>query len=280
MMGRAALRAAIEDGRLTSFSRKVVVDQRRAADFATRAAACLLHAGPEAVLARDTALALHGCSAASTAPIHVLVPYHRKLVRRPGLVVHHGTCEDQDVCELDGLKVQALELALSELLCRGSRRAALACADQALALQPERARAEFKGDVEARIRERPDPRGRRRSLVLLDLATGLPESPPESWLLLSLSESRLPVPVAQHVVADISGVELYRLDFAWPELRIAVEYDGYEAHAGRERHDAARDEDLRRRGWIVIRATIEDLRDPGRLFAAIEAAFRVRGLAA
>lgn len=79
---------------------------------------------------------------------------------------------------------------------------------------------------------------------------------------------------------DLAGVERYRLDFAWPELRIAIEYDGYEAHEGRRERDAARDADLRRRGWIVIRATIDDLHDPSGLLAEIDRAFRRRGLAA
>ncbi|HKS49385.1 MAG TPA: DUF559 domain-containing protein [Amycolatopsis sp.] len=52
---------------------------------------------------------------------------------------------------------------------------------------------------------------------------------------------------------DISGRELDRLDFAWPELRIAVEYDGYAAHESRWERGADREEDLRRSGWIVIR---------------------------
>jgi len=67
------------------------------------------------------------------------------------------------------------------------------------------------------------------------------------------------------------------LDYAWPEMRIAVEYNGYAVHCGREVEDAARIENLRRRGRIVIVVEAEDLARPGRFEAALEEAFRQRG---
>ncbi|WP_285485505.1 endonuclease domain-containing protein [Amycolatopsis taiwanensis] len=275
-----ALRRALRDRRLSSFSREVLVEPDRETEFRTRAAAALLFAGPHAVLAGHSALAMHGCSAADTAPIHVLLPYHRKLRRRPGVVVHNGRFEESDVLELHGLHLLALDVALAEVLCRGSRRAGIACADQALALHSKQERAEFRAWTEHRIRSRPDSRGRRQGLALLDQATGLAESPAESWMLLALADAGLPVPVPQFTIFDLAGNEIYRLDFAWPELRVAVEYDGYVAHEGRQGYDTARDEDLRRRGWTVIRADADDLREPARLIAAINSAFRARGLAA
>jgi very-short-patch-repair endonuclease len=45
-----------------------------------------------------------------------------------------------------------------------------------------------------------------------------------------------------------------------------VEYDGYAAHVDKAEADRARDEDLRRRGWKVLRADVSDLRDPTQLF--------------
>jgi hypothetical protein len=181
---------------------------------------------------------------------------------------------------LDGLRVIAFEYAIAELLCRAPRHDALACLDQALALTPADRRSEFRAEVLYRIGTRRDPRGRRRSQVLLDLANGLAESPAESSLLLGLFDAGFPVPTQQLPVLNMSGRELYRLDFAWEEARVAVEYDGYAAHAGRAAHDAARDEDLRRRGWIVIHATAEDLADPSRLHAEIRRAFWRRRFAA
>jgi len=176
--------------------------------------------------------------------------------------------------------VLALEAVIAELLCTAARGTALACADQALAGLNPSVRAEFKAEVDHRIGSRPDPRGRRRGGLLLSLATGLPESPAESRLLLALFDEALPVPESQFPVCDLDGRERYRLDFAWPEPMIALEYDGYAAHADRSERDEARDEDLRRRGWIVIRVGADDLRKPGQIVAAVRRAFGRRRFAA
>lgn len=273
-----ALRTALADRRLAAFSKEVLIDPCRATEFRTRAAASLLFAGPTAVLSGQSALALHGCTAAETAPIHVLLPYFRKLRRRPGVVTHHGHVDPQDVEEIGGLRVLTLDVALAQVLCRSDRRTAIACADQAMAMLPENDRAEFRAWTEDHIRARPDSRGRRRGLMLLNLSTGLAESPMESWMLLALADAGLPVPEQQVPITDLQGRELYRLDFAWSTLRIGLEYDGYEAHEGRQTRDACRDDDLQRRGWLMIRATVKDLKDSGRLIAEIQVAFQRRGL--
>lgn len=279
-LGRYRLEALIGEGRLVRLTRHVFVARERQLDLWTRAAAALLVAGPRALLTNHTAAGLFGCTAADQGQIHVLIDYHRRLSTMPGVAVHHGLFDEQDVVVLDGLRVLALESAMAELLCRESRRDALACLDQAIALTPPEQRNEFRAEVLHRIGVRRDPRGRRRSQILLNLATGLAESPAESWLLLGLFDARFPVPAQQVPVRDLGGGVRYRLDFAWEEPRIAVEYDGHAAHAGRMAYDAARDEDLRRRGWTVIHANADDLKDPSRLHAAIRGAFWERRFAA
>lgn len=155
----------------------------------------------------------------------------------------------------------------------------IACADQVLATVPEAERAGFRAMAAERIRGRVDVRGTLQALTLLELATGLAESPAESRLLLIVVDAGLPIPEQQVKIHDIAGNELYRLDFGRLEAMVAVEYDGYAAHENRKDRDAARDEDLRRRGWTVIRADATDLTDPSRLVAAVRKAFHARGLA-
>lgn len=280
LLGHDVVRRAIEDGVLKPFARGVLVDSRRSVTLYTRAAATLLLAGPAAALTGFTALAMWGCTAAPDGPVHVLLPYCRKMSARPGVVVHSGVFEEQDVHDVADLPTMSLDFALTEVLCRENRRDALACADQAFAMTPDRERAEFRAAVAERIRIRRDPRGRRRGRRLLELATGLPESPAESWTLVLFDDVGLPMPTPQYPIYDLSGREIYRLDFAWPELRVAVEYDGYEAHEHKAARDQVRDRDLRRRGWLVIRATSADLAEPTRLLGEIGVAFRARGLAA
>jgi hypothetical protein len=275
-IGLPAVRSFQRSGRLIVYSRQVLVDRQRRLEVLTRAAAALLMAGPRAVLASHTAALMHGCTAADAGVIHLLSGYDRQLRRRPGLVFHQGSFDEQDVLELHGVRVLALEAAIAEMLCSAIRTIALACADQALAGLGDGSRAEFKAEVAHRIVSRADPRGRRRAGILLELATGLPESPAESRLLLTVHDAGLPMPEPQFPVCDLDGRERYRLDFAWPDPMIALEYDGYAAHAERSESDAARDEDLQRRGWIVIRAGAADLRTPGGIVSAIRTAFNRR----
>jgi hypothetical protein len=279
-LGRHRLGKLVAEGRLVYHSRRVLVVRERQLELRTRAAATLLLAGSRAALTRQTAAFLYGCTAADTGQIHVLIDYDRRLSSMPGVAVHHGLYDEQDVALLGGLRVMTLEHTLAEMLCRAPRREALACLDQALALTPAQRRNELRVEVLHRIEARRDPRGTRRSRILLDLATGLAESPAESWLLLDLFDAGFPVPTQQLSVLDMNGREVFRLDFAWEEVRVALEYDGHAAHADRAAYDAARDEDLRRRGWMVIHVNAADLKDRARLHAEIRRAFWQRRFAA
>jgi hypothetical protein len=232
------------------------------------------------LLTSHTAAHLLGCTAAEVGEVHVLVGYDRPVRRGRGVFVHHGLFDEQDVVELRGLRVHTLDCAIAELLCRAARRTALACADQALGLMSTDDRQAFRAEVLSRILTRRDPRGRRRGEILLLLATGLAESPAESWLMLGFFDDGLPIPRQQHPVVDVDGRERYRLDFAWEEARVAVEYDGYVAHLGNVDRDVARQADLERRGWLVIRADAADIRNPARLHREIRRALGRRRFAA
>lgn len=275
-IGLPSVRALLGDGRLMPYSRSVLVDRERMLDFPTRAAAALLFVGRRSALSGHSAALLYGCSAADSSPIHILSGYERKVRSHFGLALHQGVFEEEDVLELDGLRVIGFELALAELLCRAYQPVALACADQALAGLDPAHRERFRAEVARRIRRRADPRGRRRAQILLSLATGIPESPAESAMLLTLYDAGLPLPELQYRILDINGRERYRVDFAWEGPRVALEYDGREAHEDRADQDAAREADLRSRGWTVIRATASDLRNPARLISTIRAAITRR----
>jgi hypothetical protein len=278
-LGRHGLRSELDGGHYVRFSKQVVVERERSADLLTRSAAALLLAGREAVLTSHTSVLLYGCAAADHAPVHVLLPYRRPVRSRPGVAIHHSAIEAWHVEILHGMPVLALEHALAEMLCRAKSSTAFACLDQALAMLPAEHRDEMRARVAKSVLNRADPRGYRRATVLLEHATGMPESPAESWVMLTLVDGGLPPPVPQFAIVGADGRERYRLDFAWPDLRVALEYDGYAAHEGRAAQDQAREEDLARRGWIIVRATAEDLRSPGRLVESVRAAFRRRKVA-
>jgi very-short-patch-repair endonuclease len=71
----------------------------------------------------------------------------------------------------------------------------------------------------------------------------------------------LPAPVLQHEVVDANG-RRWRLDFAWPERRVALEYDGVAWHSGAEAffRDRRRYATLQELGWVVVSIVAEDVR--------------------
>ena len=115
--------------------------------------------------------------------------------------------------------------------------------------------------------------GCRRARRVADLADGLAESPQETRLRLILHASALPRPFAQHTVRGTGGTFVARVDFAWPDLRLAVEYEGL-WHGERQNvaKDRARLNRLTAAGWRVVFVTAADLRDPAALTARIGAA--------
>ncbi|MGY1793162.1 endonuclease domain-containing protein [Geodermatophilus sp. SYSU D00525] len=123
----------------------------------------------------------------------------------------------------------------------------------------------------------PVCRGSAQARLVARLADGLAESPQETRLRLLLHRAGVP-PVAQHRVFDDAGF-VARVDFAYPELRLAVEYDGL-WHAERRTFldDRRRLNRLNAAGWIVLHVTVDDLRRPDLLVARVHA-LRARRLA-
>ncbi|HEX9175969.1 MAG TPA: hypothetical protein VF874_07705, partial [Mycobacterium sp.] len=105
----------------------------------------------------------------------------------------------------------------------------------------------------------------RRGIVavreLLPLADERAESPMESEARLAMIDGGLPIPELQYEIIDGNG-EVRRVDFAWPDERVAVEYEGLDWHSGAEamRRDRTRQTALMDVGWIVIAIVFEDVR--------------------
>ena len=71
----------------------------------------------------------------------------------------------------------------------------------------------------------------------------------------------LPLPELQYQIIDRCG-ELWRVDFAWPEARLAVEYDSVEWHANPTafKHDRIKMSRLQECGWSVMPIVVDDVR--------------------
>ena len=279
VLGRRMVLEGLATGVLAQPWRGVVIHAADSLNLTTRAQAALLAVGRPAALSGATSLAVHGISVVDETSIHVTVPHSRRTRSKPGLTIHHADFRPSDVVELDGLATFSLDLALADFLCDGDKRTAFAALDEALhGLVPDHARA-LRENVRDRIVDRRDRRGIHRAVLLLGLATGKADSPAESILRLIVVEAGFPIPEVQYEITTIDGRKLYVLDLAWPSRRIALEYDGFASHEGRRDYDVERDARMAGRGWITIRASAADLRDPRRLLAELSRAFESRAVA-
>lgn len=103
-------------------------------------------------------------------------------------------------------------------------------------------------------------RGKRTIRAALERAREGVESPKETETRLLIVNAGLPEPVVQFELRDDNRV-VARMDLAYPELQIGIEYegDGHRTDRAQWRRDIQRQRDLEDRGWIVVRLTQHDL---------------------
>lgn len=278
LYGRYEVRSAIRTGSLHVPWPGVLVDPARSTEPLTIISSAWLAVGRDALVTGPSAAVLHGFTALPATPVHLVVPYDSRQRGRAGIVVHKGGALVDDRDERLGLPVLRVERVISDLACTASPPDALAVIDQALAGVAEADRPAFRRRLRDRLQDRADPRGTRIGRRLVDLATGRAESPAESWWLWRVVDLGFPVPEVNFWIQDLDGVGLFRLDLAWPDLRIALEHNGYAAHRGREAHDTARLTDLERRSWSVIVVESDDLSSICRMETELHEAFLERGV--
>jgi len=124
-----------------------------------------------------------------------------------------------------------------------------------------------------------DPRRKRhrgarvlQRLVDARATRGVTESPVETKLLQLIRARGLPLPMLQYMVSD-GGRVVARLDFAYPDRRVAIEVDGFRHHDTRATFDEerARANDIEALGWRLLRVTAAHVeRDPDAVIAWIE----------
>lgn len=113
----------------------------------------------------------------------------------------------------------------------------------------------------------------------VDLVRVGAESAMETWFRLAIVDAGFPEPELNVDVRDAAGLLLGRVDMAWPELRIAFEYDG-DHHRERDvfHHDQRRDNGFAVNDWIAIHATSADAHRPAVVFERLRQAFEHRAV--
>lgn len=209
--------------------------------------------------------------------------------REAGVQQHCGRLADGDVAVTHGVRHSSATRACLEVITMASVEAALVVVDHFLH------RGDMTLDALAQrygegVNHWPKTLG---AGIVLSLADARLESVAEVRTSYLLWRERLPTPVPQHEVRDRDGRLVARLDFAWPELGVWLEFDGTEKYVkylrpGETVTDAVlrekrRESDVARiTGWRCLRITWEDLARPGRvatmlrqLFAEVAASGRL-----
>jgi very-short-patch-repair endonuclease len=236
------------------------------------AMAAALWAGEGALASHGTAGFLWGIEGARAGKPELWVPSPRN--PRSGLViVHRGTRVDRaDKTMLGPIPITTPIRTLIDLSARMEDDRLLAAMESVFRMDlgtPERlaARLEALGGSgrpgAARLEQLLVRRGDGRAL----------ESVLEGKVWLLLQRSGLPLPMRQHWVSTFGG--RYRLDFAWPDRKLALECDGWEHHGDRVAFGKDRDRlsELVASGWRVLLVTWDaSTRRPKRVVRWVEMA--------
>jgi hypothetical protein len=220
-----------------------------------RVLAMVLACGDGAVASHATAAALHGFPNAEHDRLEVTLAPGRQ-VRALGFIVHRpNRLLAHDLTVLGGIPVTSYARTLID--CTGS----LSLGQLAQALDAGLvSRSVTLSSIERSLLWLEAGPGRRPSPLrtLLDergAGAKLAESRPEMRLARLITQAGLPPPVQQHWVRF--EADRFRLDFAYPDHKVAIEYDGWDAHRSRTSFDADRRRDriLQLAGWTVLRIT-------------------------
>jgi hypothetical protein len=130
-------------------------------------------------------------------------------------------------------------------------------------------------ELENALMEQHGRRGIVKVRELLPHADARSESPMESEMRLVFIDGGLPAPELQYEIRDLHG-QLWRVDFAWPDRRVAAEYDSVDWHSNSEafKHDRMKIARLQEVGWVTVPAIVDDVRRyPAELCARIDLQF-------
>ena len=240
---------------------QAVVKQAKTRLIVSHASAVPFHDGPTWGLALDLA--------------HVTRTDHRAGRAEAGVRQHQGVVRSGDVVERAGVEVMsATRTALEVTTCRSTEVSLVVMHDflhRRLTTLPD-------------LRKRYEPMSKDPFTLKTDLVLRLAhprlESVGESRTWFLLYRGGVPMPQPQYEFRDLHGDVVARLDFAWPELGVWLEFDGREKYVkflpeGQSVVDVVLREKERESmiaeltGWRCIRMTWADLQHPDATVARI-----------
>ncbi|MGY1687244.1 DUF559 domain-containing protein [Geodermatophilus sp. SYSU D00867] len=203
------------------------------------------------VVSHRSALALWGLGSPG-GPVHLTVGHTRSGRGTPGVVLHRTRALDDSVRRVEGLPVSCPERAVIDAW--GSP-AGLSRADvRAAAIDAVRRRLCGPQELLAETGRRPCLPGRAALVDLVRLLAEGCRSELEIWGCLAVLRGPGMPPFTQQRRIEVAG-EVFVLDAAYEEVRLAVEMDGAAWHGSRAQRerDIRRDALLATVGWQTLR---------------------------
>jgi hypothetical protein len=224
--------------------------------------AAVLACGEGAVASHEAAARIHGMLERA-GRLHVTVPGRR--VRIVGIDAHDtNRLEPHDSAVADRIPCTSVARTIVDVAERGDRRRIERMMDRAEQLRIF--------DLSAIHRVLEHARGRSGARLVRSLigseASGLTRNELEERLFAICTRVGLPRPEVNFAIVLHDGGPHVVADFAWPELKLIVETDGWASHGTPLAFvsDRRRDRRLDAEGWRVLRFTWHEVeRDPERV---------------
>ncbi|MCG7610705.1 MULTISPECIES: endonuclease domain-containing protein [Mycobacterium] len=215
-----------------------------------RAKACWLRSRGHGVLAGYSASVFHGARwIDSSLPAYVIDNNNRRPTR--GIVTWADGIDEDEICSIGDIRLTTPTRTAVDLACKFPQDPAVAAID-ALA----RAARLKVADIEQALDAHTGRKGITQARATIALVDPGAESPQETWLRLLVIRAGYPRPQTQYPIRNEYGALIGEVDLAWPELKIALEYEGaHHTDPEQIRKDIMRVDAMVEMGWIVVRVT-------------------------
>jgi very-short-patch-repair endonuclease len=244
--------AMLRSGAVLQVFRDVYVTAGTELDLRMRSRAAHLLVPDDGALCGHSAAEMLGAACSPRNAAAEIVAPRGDIRPRRGLIVRQAALDPTETVDVSGCRVTSPLRTAYDLGRRLALVDAVAAIDSLARVGRFAPNALVHGPVGAR--------GCRRLREAVALANPLSESAQESRLRVVLAVGGLPAPTVQYRVRDRSGRVIARVDLAYEEAKIALEYDG-EHHFDDEfsRKDRLRDLRIGDFGWLTLRFTAEDI---------------------
>ncbi len=201
--------------------------------------------------------------------IHISRPDSMAIPRRRGVIGHVGQFFADEITRVDGVLITSRTRTWLDCARKMSIDELTVVADHLL--RPPRPAFENRtepyaspGDLAEMLDRHKGTPGIRKARLALEQARIGADSAPETRLRLALCRAGVPEPELNVPTALRTGV-VRQPDLAYPEQRVAVEYEGaVHSEAAQVIRDIAREEDFSNAGWILVRISRRHMENDAR----------------